>query len=733
MRKLLMMLSFICATGMNAQMLPYQDKSLSAYERAKDLCSRLTVEEKTMLMMDQSPEISRLGIPTFHWWNEALHGVGRNGTATVFPATIGMAASFDDALLYDVFTCVSDEARAKNTEARRNNSYERYQGLSFWTPNINIFRDPRWGRGQETYGEDPFLTSRMGLAVVSGLQGYSSFESSTGIRHSIGYLGWQKQPSYRKLLACAKHFAVHSGPEWNRHSFNIENLPARDLWETYLPAFKTLVQEGNVAEVMCAYQQVDGEPCCGNSRLLRQILRDDWGFRGFVTSDCGAIDDFWKPGRHNFTTDAKLAAGKSLRAGTDVECGSQYESLPQAIQAGEISMAEVDTSLIRLLTARFELGNFDSDEDNTWTTIPMSVVASDKHRSLALDMAHESVVLLQNKHNILPLKKDANDIVVMGPNAADSVMQWANYNGFPIKTTTILDGIRTKLGDTRYIQGCGHTRNDTITCQKTAQDIVSEIGSASTIVFVGGISPMLEGEEMPVSEVGFKGGDRTSIELPQVQRNLITALHEAGKKVVFVNCSGSAVAMKPESEAADAIVQAWYPGERGGEAIADVLFGDYNPCGKLPLTFYKSTDDLPDFLDYRMVNRTYRYFKGEPLFQFGFGLSYTTFNISKPKVKDRKVMVEVKNTGKVAGSEVVQLYVRRTADSTGPTRSLKGFQRVTLRPGQKLSVCFELTDNVLESWDESTNTMRVCKGEYELFVGNSSRECDLKKVRYIHL
>ena len=345
MRNIILSLFILCSTASVAQTLPYQDPSLSAYERAKDLCGRLTLEEKASLMMDVSPEIERLGIPAFHWWNEALHGVGRNGYATVFPATIGMAASFDDALLYDVFTATSDEARAKNTEARRNNSILRYQGLSFWTPNINIFRDPRWGRGQETYGEDPFLTSRMGLAVVAGLQGDDSFESSIGMRRSKSYLGCNTTKKYKKLLACAKHFAVHSGPEWNRHTFNVEELPARDLWETYLPAFKALVKEGGVSEIMCAYQRLDGQPCCGNSRLLQQILRNEWGFKGLVTSDCGAIDDFWMEGRHGYTRSDHEATGKALRSGTDVECGSQYKSMPEAVKAGEISIAEIDTSL----------------------------------------------------------------------------------------------------------------------------------------------------------------------------------------------------------------------------------------------------------------------------------------------------------------------------------------------------------------------------------------------------
>ena len=828
--------------------LPYQDTRLSAYERAKDLCGRLTLEEKTKLMMDVSPAIERLGIPAFHWWSEALHGVGRNGFATVFPITLGMAASFDDALVHRVFTAVSDEARAKNTFARHTGEVFRYQGLSFWTPNINIFRDPRWGRGQETYGEDPYLTTRMGLAVVRGLQG-EEYQCVMRNAQCVMNNGQSSMVNgqYKKLLACAKHFAVHSGPEWNRHSFNVENLPPRDLWETYLPAFKALVQEGNVSEVMCAYQQLDSEPCCGNTRLLQQILRDEWGFKGIVVSDCGAINDFWMPNRHNFTATAK--------------------SIPEAVRAGKITETEIDTSLIRLLTARFELGDFDADGLNPWAQIPMSVVASKEHKALALQAARESIVLLKN-NGILPLPAVSKSIVVMGPNANDSVMQWGNYSGYPTATSTFLKGIREKLGNVRYIQGCGHTRNEVKesrfqnlvvrgTKQKgmkatywnntkmegtpvatqvlsqpinlsnggatvfapnvelenfsarlegtfvptqteditlalgfddgarlivngdtlgetwksrariqyinkvlhvekgkryditieyfqksdlavmqfdiihnttpTPQQLLAEIGDAQTVVFVGGISPRLEGEEMKVDEPGFKGGDRTDIELPQVQRDLIRMLHENGKKVVFVNCSGSAIAMVPETETADAILQAWYPGEQGGKAMADVLVGDYNPSGKLPVTFYKSVNDLPDFLDYQMKDRTYRYFKGEPLFAFGYGLSYTTFNVKPTEIKDGKLLAEVTNTGKMAGTETVQLYIRRVNDNNGPMKALRGYQRVTLQPGETKTIEMVVDKKTLETWDATSNTMRFVPGDYEIMVGTSSRKEDLRK------
>ena len=837
-----------------AQSLPYQNANLSAGERADDLLGRLTLDEKVSLMMDTSPAIERLGIPQFQWWNEALHGIGRNGFATVFPITMGMAASWDDALLHRVFTAVSDEARVKAQQAKRSGDIQRYQSLSFWTPNINIFRDPRWGRGQETYGEDPYLTAKMGLAVVRGLQG-------------VGYNGEDLGISkYRKLLACAKHFAVHSGPEWNRHEFDVENLPERDLWETYLPAFKALVQEGKVAEIMCAYQRIDGQPCCSQTRYEQQILRDEWGFDGLITSDCGAITDFL-PKWHNVAKDAAEASAKAILAGTDVECGSEYKNLPEAVRRGDIKEADLDKSLRRLLVARFELGDFDSDDLNPWTKIPESVVACDAHKQLALDMARKSIVLLQNKQQVLPLKKNQK-IAVLGANAIDSVMMWGNYSGFATRTITAMEGIQQFAPQAKFISGCGLTRNeafesrfdelktplgnkgmqatyynnkemkgtpaattdftapimlsnggntvfapgvnlenfsarleatftptrnetvifningddkvrllvngDTIVdiwrvrqriqgAQKeiavkagqsyliqidyvqesgfaflgfdiqhkvapTYQELLAQIGDAETVIFVGGISPKLEGEEMRVDEEGFKGGDRTSIELPKAQRETLAMLHQAGKKVIFVNCSGSAMGLLPERESCDAIIQAWYGGELGGQALAEVLFGDYNPSGKLPVTFYKSTNDLPDFLDYKMKNRTYRYFTGEPLFPFGYGLSYTNFEIGKPEYKDDKVQVSIKNTGASAGLETVQVYIRNTADVEGPQKTLRAYQQVQLAPGEAKTIAIDLPHSSFEGWDTQSNTMRVVPGKYEIMVGNCSADKDLKKI-----
>ena len=853
MKKTILTLMSAFALTVQAQTLPFQNPAVSPAERAADLCSRLTIEEKVSLMLDRSPAIERLGIPQFEWWNEALHGIGRNGYATVFPITMNMAASFNDALVYKVFSAASDEARAKNMEAKRNGEMARYRGLSFWTPNINIFRDPRWGRGQETYGEDPYLTTKMGLAVVRGLQGYS-------------YEGKKPASKYAKLFACAKHYAVHSGPEWNRHSFNVEQLPERDLWETYLPAFKALVQEGDVKEIMCAYQRIDGEPCCAQTRYLHQILRDEWGFKGIVTSDCGAIRDFWAPGRHGFSTTQAESSAKAVIAGTDVECGSDYRSLPEALQNGFITEEQINTSLLRLLQARFELGDFDPDDMVEWTKIPMSVVASKEHKQLALEVAREGMTLLQNRNNILPLRRDQK-IVVMGPNANDSTMLWGNYTGTPTQTVTILEGIRNKCGDVPYIQGCNLTRNEVIvslfndlktpdgqkgmratywnneqfegtpvtqventssihlvnggntafapgvnlehfsvkyegilTPQKDADiminlnaddytavifngdtlvsrwnahgvreqsytqhveagkqytievdyvqnagmaflafdiaqrvntdhnSLLQQVSDADVVVFVGGISPRLEGEEMRVNEEGFRGGDRISIELPKVQRELIADLKRAGKSVVFVNCSGSAMGLVSESQYADAILQAWYGGEQGGNAVADVLFGDYNPSGKLPITFYQNAEQLPDFEDYRMEGRTYRYFKGNALFLFGYGLSYTTFQIGKPTYNNGKVSVTVKNTGKRAGTEVVQVYVRNPKDVDGPAKTLRAYQRVQLKAGESKTVSISLPRSSFELWDAKSNTMRVVPGTYEIMVGSSSRDKDLKKT-----
>lgn len=853
--KIKSVLSFAVASAVSFQLgavtetLPYQNPELSPEERAADLCGRLTLDEKISLMMNGSPAVDRLGIPAFDWWSEALHGVGRNGLSTVFPSCIGMAASFDDDLIGEIFTAVSDEARAKNTLARQRGNVGKYRCLSFWTPTVNIFRDPRWGRGQESYGEDPYMNGRMGSRVVRALQG------DDGRPHR-----------YRKLLACAKHFAVHSGPEKTRHNFDIESLPPRDLWETYLPAFKELITVADAREVMCAYQRFEGQPCCSSDKLLVSILRDEWGFDGLIVSDCGAITDFHGKGRHEVASDAAEASAMAVLAGTDVECGSNYKKLPQAVAQGRISESDIDVSVLRLLTARFELGDFDPDSLVEWTSIPMSVINCERHRRLALEMAREQTVLLAN-NGVLPLKKDASRIMVMGPNAADSTMMWGIYYGQPGHTVTMLEGIRDKIGDVAYTPACGITsrserqsifdlftaadgsrgmkaeywnnldmsgepvttvsytspiqldnggntafapgveltgftarargsfvaeRDETLTINfnnddgfriiingdtvharwkaeplnfrtrelavekgkrydieinymqvdndatlnfditrnkdVTVEEIVARTDGYDTVIFFGGISPAFEREQAKVREPGFDDGDRTSIELPQVQRDILAALHRAGKRVVFVNCSGSAVALQPESAVCDAIVQAWYPGEQGGTAVADILFGDYNPSGKLPVTFYTGDSQLPPFDEYRMEGRTYRYLREKPLYYFGHGLSYTDFEIGRPVFHDGKVRVKVTNKGELEGTETVQVYLRRPADKSGPNMTLRAYQRVRLAPGESREIEIDFPRDRFETWDESASAMRVIGGKYELLVGPSADPTRLKSA-----
>lgn len=858
-RKLICWLPLLLLIGCSQP--TYRTTSLTPDKRAELLLKELTLEEKVALMMDTSQPVERLGIKPYNWWNEALHGVARAGLATVFPQPIGMAASFSPQTVYEVFNAVSDEARAKNTYYASQGSYERYQGLTMWTPTVNIYRDPRWGRGIETYGEDPYLTSRMGVMVVKGLQGTNDGR-------------------YDKLHACAKHFAVHSGPEWNRHSFNVENLSTRDLYETYLPPFEALVKEAGVKEVMCAYNSFEGEPCCGSNRLLMQILRNDWGFNGIVLSDCGAIADFYNEYGHKAYSDAESASAAAVLNGTDLECGSSYEALVKAAQEGKIDEKDIDKAVLRLLEARFALGEMDAPEDVSWTKIPFSVVASAAHDSLALDMARKSMTLLQNKDNILPLKRGGLTVAVMGPNANDSVMQWGNYNGMPSHTVTILDGIRNALGaddELIYEQGCSwvertliqsvfnqcksvdgqgftarywnnvkHEGTPVTTTQVTTPfrfctsgatvfaqgvnltdfsatynsvltplqsgEVVFEIytyGSgclringeevkrfrnthggrsldytlqvkagvpydieldfeyfrsdaqlnfdigfkqkvnidasvacvkdADVVVFAGGISPLLEGEEMGVNLPGFRGGDRTDIELPAVQRELIHALHRAGKKIILVNCSGSPIALEPETKNCEAILQAWYPGQAGGTAVADVLFGDYNPGGRLPVTFYRNMSQLPDFEDYNMTGRTYRYMTQQPLFPFGYGLSYTTFeygnlSLAKEQIKlgePLKLTVNVTNNGQRDGEEVVQVYLKKQDDAEGPGKTLRAFKRVRIPAGKSVEVAFDLNGKELEWWDAQSNTMRVCAGRYDVMVGKSSQDRDLQRRSFV--
>ena len=674
-------------------------------ERAEALVSGLTLEEKASLMMHPSAAVEAAGIPQYNWWNEALHGVARNGKATVFPQPIGMAASFDRELVREVFTAVSDEARVKNRQALRNGHAGQYQGLTFWTPNINIFRDPRWGRGMETYGEDPYLTGQLGMEVVRGLQGPSD-------------------APVLKAHACAKHFAVHSGPEWNRHSFDAE-VSERDLRETYLPAFKDLVTKAGVQEVMIAYNRFRGEPCGASDYLVNTILRGEWGYEGLVVSDCWAIRDFYAPGCHGYSEDPVHAVASAVHNGTDLNCGESYVYIPEAVAKGLLPEEDVDRSLVRLIEARIRLGELDGNV-SPWDNLPDSIVEGGEHLALSRKIARESLVLLQNRDGILPL--DPGDrIAIVGPNADDREMMWGNYNPVPDKTVTLADAMRERIPELKTFAACEILD---LLPGVSVRSLLKSLEGIDIVVFAGGISPRLEGEEMPVDMPGFKGGDRTDIQLPEVQRTLLKALHDAGKKVVLVNFSGSAMGLEPETLSCDAILQAWYPGEDGGNAIADVLFGEVSPSGKLPVTFYRNISQLPDFEDYSMKGRTYRYFDGDPLFPFGYGLSYSSFEYGEALVENGDTLaVPVTNTGGRDATETVQLYVRLKDDSEGPLKSLRDFRRVEIPAGETVTVRFALTDETFLSWSETGSDMLPAKGSWELLYGGNSR--DLKRLSYI--
>ncbi|PZR28840.1 MAG: glycosyl hydrolase [Citrobacter freundii] len=850
MKKIFCFLSLCTSVFVNAQdytSYPMWNPKLPIEQRVNDVVSRLTLEEKVAQMLNATPAIERLGIPAYDWWNEVLHGVARTPfKTTVFPQAIGMAATWDTNALYRMADYSALEGRAiynKALASKRTN--ERYLGLTYWTPNINIFRDPRWGRGQETYGEDPFLTAMLGRAFVRGLQG--------------------EDPKYLKAAACAKHFAVHSGPEPSRHADNF-NPAVYDLWDTYLPAFRELITKADVAGVMCAYNAVNTQPCCGNDLLMNDILRKQWKFTGYVTSDCWAIDDFFK--YHKTHPDATSAAVDAVLHGTDVECGQTvYLTLIDAVKKGLIKESQLDVSLKRLFTIRYRLGMFDPVSMVKFAQTPASVLESAPHQAHALKMARESIVLLKNENNTLPLKKTIRKIVVLGPNADNNISVLGNYNGTPSKIVTLLEGIRQKLGTQTEIvyEKAVNFTNDTllsyadistrcsidgkpgfraeyfnnkdlqgvpaVTVTETAIDhfwqegqlvsgsvrannfsarytteytaekdgeisfeveaddgyrllidsadvlnawtrnrwgartyklqtkkgkvyklvleywqgegkanvrlragnfeqtnyarLLERVKDADLILFAGGISPQLEGEEMRVDYPGFNGGDRTSIMLPAVQTALMKKLQTAGKPIVFVMMTGSAIAIPWENEHIPAIVNAWYGGQSAGTAIADVLFGDYNPAGRLPVTFYKNDSDLPSFSSYDMTGRTYRYFTGEALYPFGFGLSYTTFRydaLSTPSSLNKKnklsVTVRVTNTGRSSGDEVVQLYLAHL-DTKGrkPLRQLKGFQRITLNAGESKLVKFTLTPEQFSLVNETDGSSYVPSGKLLISIG----------------
>ena len=852
---------------------PYLDPDLGSEVRARDLVSRMTFEEKVSQLTNQAAAIPRLGVPAYEWWNEALHGVARAGIATVFPQAIGIAATFDAPLVHEMAVVIGNEGRAKHHQFARQGKRGRYQGLTFWSPNINIFRDPRWGRGQETYGEDPHLTGRLGVAFVKGLQG--------------------DDPRYYRASATAKHFAVHSGPEQDRHHFDVRPSE-RDLHETYLPAFRDLVVEGGVESVMGAYNRVNGESASASQRLLLDILRKGWGFAGHVVSDCGAIDDIHA--RHKLVATPEEAAALGVTKGCDLECGNVYKTLGKALERGLLKQSDLDVALQRLMRARLKLGMFDPPERVSYARIPYSVNDAPEHDRLARRVAQESMVLLKND-GILPLRKDIGTIAVVGPNADDLITLLGNYHGTPSRPVTILSGIRSAVSpgtrvlyargvdlvegrhdpraataiDTAYLRptrgsserglkgeyfrgrelqgepvmtrvdskpafrwdrsaptdepvargeldavralegdsfsvrwtgtlvppASGEyeltvTANDgarlfvdgrkvleawseTSVARAVSARVTLEAGrehdlrleyfedirdaevrlawrlpgagapfdealaaarAADVVVFVGGLTAEVEGEEMRVSYPGFAGGDRTDIELPAIQKKMLEALHATGKPVVLVLTTGSAIGLRWAQDNLKAIVVAWYPGQRGGDALADVLFGDYNPAGRLPVTFYESVADLPPFADYAMEGRTYRYFRGKPLYAFGHGLSYTRFEYSSLSLSRTRAMagdrvevaLDVKNVGGRDGDEVVQLYARDVESKTpAPVRELRGFERVALKAGEQRRVRITLLpERDLARYDETRKAFGVELGEFEVEVGASSDDLRLR-------
>ena len=868
----LTLLAVVTVTAPAQQKYPWQNPQLPTAERVENLISMLTPEEKVGLMMNKSASIDRLGIPSYNWWSEACHGV-RQGGYTVFPQPIGMAAAFSEKLIYDVFSAVSDEARANWNRTDHNDPklfnvpmgviyYPGNPELTFWCPNVNIFRDPRWGRGQETCGEDPYMNAVLGVQTVLGMQG--------------------NDKHYFKTHACAKHYAVHSGPEPLRHSMNVEPTN-RDLWETYLPAFKALVKKADVREVMCAYQRFEGKPCCTSDRLLIDILRNKWGYDGIVLTDCDAINNFFNRGQHETHKDGLSASVDAVLNGTDLECGKVFMVLTEALQKNLIKEEVLDQHLRKTLTGRFELGMFDPADMLPWANLGPEVISSEAFDALATQAARESMVLLENKGNVLPLSKTIKTLAVVGPNADDAALLNGNYGGTPTEahTHSLLDGIRAALPDTKIIYQKACELNDeystihhlqdfndgkgvkvefwnnrelegepaktdyynelnfstfgawgfaqgvsrdslsvrisgqykstftgemkyTLTtdngyiikvngevveegkpggrrffgfgrkpeyksfpveagktydveieyrhgngqfamlrgdiCERNLADftdLAKEVSAADAIIIIGGISAQMEGE----------GGDKADIELPKVQQMLVRAMHTTGKPVIFVNCSGSAIAFGSVEGQYDALLQAWYAGQGGSKALAEVLFGDYNPGGKLPVTFYRSNNDLPDFLDYSMKNRTYRYFTGQPQYAFGYGLSYTTFSVGKGKLEKEKVKVKseksatalpytlkltvpVTNTGKCAGTETVQVYVKALDDAGAPIKALKGFQKLSLAPGETQKATITLDGEAFEYYNEMIDELSVKPGRYKILYGTSSLDNDLQSFDF---
>lgn len=680
----------------------YLDPAKPTESRIKDLISRMTLEEKISQMIDFSPAIPRLGIPEYAWWNECLHGVARAGKATVFPQAIGMAAAFDRDLLRRVGTAISDEARAKHHAALKAGNRRRYHGLTFWTPNVNIFRDPRWGRGQETYGEDPYLTGELGAELVKGLQG--------------------NHPRYLKIAACAKHFAVHSGPEKLRHDFNAE-VSAKDLHETYLPAFKKLVDAG-VESVMGAYNRTNGEPCCASPTLLTKILREKWGFTGHVVSDCAAIADIHAG--HHVTSTMHESAALAVKSGCDLNCGNCFLALSVAVRSGMITEKEIEVSLARLLRTRFKLGQFDPASKVPYAKISPAVVNSKKHKLLAYEAAKKSFVLLKNKNNLLPLAKDKRAIFLTGPNATSTDVLLGNYYGMSPDMVTFLEGLAGKAGEARTVDYRVGSLLDAPSPNPV--DWATPCTKSSDVtVAVMGLSPLMEGEEGD-SLLTPECGDRTQVELPQNQTDFVKRLAATGKPIIVVLTGGSAMAIPEIHEAADAVIVGWYPGEQGGNALADILFGTAEPTGRLPVTFPRSTEQLPEYTDYRMENRTYRYMKEDPLYPFGFGLTYTQFEYGPIRLASKsirkgqslKLEVEVCNIGKRTSEEVVQLYLSDLAASVPvPRHSLIGFQRVLIPAGKSKKVRFTIASEQMEIVGQDGERI-LESGEFKVIAAGSS-------------
>ena len=866
-RLLALVITAMLGTSVFAQAkYPYLDTKLSYKERVENLLSLLTPEEKVGLMMNKSISIDRLGIPSYNWWSEACHGV-RQGGYTVYPQPIGMAAAFNAQLFYDVFSQVSDEARANWNRTDHNDPklfnvpmgvvyYPGNPELTFWCPNVNIFRDPRWGRGQETCGEDPYMNAVLGVQTVLGMQGNND--------------------KYFKTHACAKHYAVHSGPEPLRHSMNVEPTN-RDLWETYLPAFKALVKKANVREVMCAYQRFEGKPCCTSDRLLIDILRNKWGYDAIVLTDCDAINNFYNKGQHETHKGPLSASVDAVLNGTDLECGKVFMSLVDALKKGIIKEYVLDDHLRKTLMGRFELGMFDPAEMLPWANLGPEIISSEKNDAMATQAARESMVLLENKGAVLPLSKNIKTLAVLGPNADDVNMLNGNYGGTPTEAHqhSLLSGIKAAVPGAKVIYNKACELNDEYTtihhlqnfndgkgvkvefwnnreldgepakteyfnelnfstfgawgfaqgvsrdslsvrvsgkytanftgdmkytlttdngyvlkvngevvedakaggrrgfgfgfgrkpeyksfpveagktydveieyrhgngqfamlrgdiCERNLvdfTDLANQVKDADAIVIIGGISAQMEGE----------GGDKQDIELPKVQQMLVKAMHKTGKPVIFVNCSGSAIAFGSVEGEYDALLQAWYAGQGGAKALAEVLFGDYNPGGKLPVTFYRSNNDLPDFLDYSMKNRTYRYFTGVPQYAFGFGLSYTTFNVGDAKISAKKMKkngkvtltIPVTNTGKREGTETVQVYVKRLDDAGAPIKALKGFQKLSLKAGETQKATITLDGEAFEYYDEMIDELATKSGRYQILYGTSSMDKDLKSFDFV--